>query len=88
MPERGLHHIKITSPDGRGVLTTIELDGEPLRGVTVASFGVGVDGNAYVYLTMIADLVIEGEAEVVAMWRQALPWWRRLPFWLHRRPAR
>lgn len=83
-----LHHIKITSPDGRGVQTTVELDGQPLHGVTVASFTAAVDGMVQVHLTMYADLVIEGEAEIVRSWRQALPWWRRLPYWLHRGTAR
>jgi len=79
-----LHSIRIKCPDGRGILTTIELDGEPLRGVTVASFEIGVDRMAEVTLTMYADLLIEGEAQIVRTWRQGLPWYRRLPYWLRR----
>jgi hypothetical protein len=79
-----LHRIKVTIPEGRGVLSTITLDDEQLRGVTAASFAVDVNGMARVYLTMYADIVIEGEAEIVSMWRNVLPWWRRLPYWMHR----
>lgn len=79
-----LHKIKITCPEGRGILSRIELDGEELRGVTAASFSVGVEGMAEVHLTLIADLLIEGEAQIVKTWRQALPWYRRLPYWLRR----
>lgn len=79
-----LHRIKITSPDGRGVLTTVELDGEPLKGVSFVNLTVDVHHDVIVTLGLYADLVIEGEARIVRQWRQGLPWWRRLPYWLHR----
>ncbi len=52
-------------------------------GVTFVSFAIGVDRAAEVTLRLYADLRIEGEAAVVREWRQGLPWWRRLPYWLN-----
>jgi hypothetical protein len=81
----GLHHVRITVPDARGILARIELDGEELRGVSAVSLDFDVDHNAVLTLKLYADLVIEGEAEITKVWRQGLPWWRRLPYWLHAR---
>jgi hypothetical protein len=81
---KGLHTVKITVPDGEAVLSRVEIDGEPLMGVTAVSFDLGIDRTAQVTLRLYADLLIEGEAQIVKEWRQGLPWWRRLPYWLGR----
>lgn len=78
----GLHTIKVSAPDARGVLTTVTVDGEELRGVTSVGFHIDMDHNAVLTLTLYADLIIEGEAEIIRTWKQGLPWWRRLPYWL------
>ncbi len=77
-----LHHIKITSPDGRGVLTTVSLDGEQMKGVSFVGFAVDVEHNVVVTLALYADVEFEGEAEIIKHWRNARP--RGLRGRLHR----
>lgn len=80
------HQIRVTVPEGRGIFGRVEIDGEELRGVTAVAYAVDAQGDAQITLRLFADLLIEGEAAVVLQWRQGLPWWRRLPYWLKARP--
>jgi hypothetical protein len=76
MPD--LHKIRITIPNGHTVLGKVELDGEELLGVTGFAHG-DVDGMTVVTLKIYADLEIEGEAEIVKVWRYARrSWFERL----------
>lgn len=62
----GLHRIRITCPDGVGVLTRVEVDGQEVRGAVLAGFRVDAEGRAVVVLELVADQVeIEGDAEIV-----------------------
>ena len=82
MSKHELHKIRVEFPDGRAVLGRVTLDGEELRGVSAVSFGMDMEHDPIVTLRLYADLVIDGEAQIVRNWRQGLPWWRRLPYWL------
>jgi hypothetical protein len=64
-----MHKVKITSPDGMGILTTVTLDGEKLLGVTFVGLSIDLDRNVQVTLRLIADVEFEGDAEVVRQWR-------------------
>lgn len=70
----GLHHVKITCPQGESVLTRVEVDGQELRGVAFVGFQIGPVGfdrrAAILTLKLYADLEIEGEAEIVKEWRR------------------
>lgn len=78
MSGQNLHHVKITSRDGLGIFTTVELDGQPVRFVTFVGLSINVDRRVEVTLRMEADVIFEGEAEIIQTWRNRLPWWRRV----------
>lgn len=72
--DAGLHHVKVRCPLGESVFTTVEVDGQEMRGVTFVSFEIGPIGYdrkaAVLTLQMYADVEIEGEPEIVKQWRR------------------
>jgi hypothetical protein len=66
-----LHHVRVVSPDARGVMTRLYIDGEEMRGVSAVSWEVGVDKEARVTIILYADVEFDGEAKIVKRWRTA-----------------
>jgi hypothetical protein len=58
------HKIKITCPEGKGILTKVEMDGQEIRGLTDISFHVSTNEWAQVTMTLDADIYFEGESNI------------------------
>lgn len=56
------------------MLSRIDIDGQEVRGVTGVTFLVTPKGEAELTLRLVADIEIEGQADVIRHWRRALSW--------------
>jgi hypothetical protein len=68
-----MHHIRILTPRGDPALSRVELDNQLLLGVVAVRYEINAASVATVTLQLIADVEIEGEAEIIKEWRSLLP---------------